>query len=118
MQLTDGSLTLEYPFNMAIVLDSVTHSSISSDHQMQIRRRIVLPDGLAHRVEWRYYLRRSSELRARKGKAVERVGRKLRVGGSSILSRHDNPAVLQHGLVTFDGKRLLVGGLNAQFTCY
>lgn len=112
VQLADRSMSLEYPFNMAIAMDTVAHTLTSVDHQLQVRRRIVLPDGLVHRMEWRYYQRRltGDGRTPRKNKPAERLGRKLRVGRTS--TRHDNPSALQHGLAIFSGKRLLVGGLT------
>lgn len=113
VQLADGSMTLEYPFNMAIAMATSMHAPISVEHQMHISRRVVLPEGLAHRVEWRYYLRRAGDAaaRARKSKATERIGRRMRVG-STAGARHDNPALLQQGLASFDGKHLLVRGFQ------
>lgn len=116
IHMTDGSMTVEYPFNMAVaVTTKVQTLSNTADHQMQISRRILLPDGLTYRVDWKYFQRRSGEAsRSRKTKAMERAGRKLRVGSYSDVRphphRHDHFApVLVHGVTsTLDGKRLLV----------
>jgi hypothetical protein len=77
-QLRDGSTTLEYPFKMAVALETVPHPLLGTEHQLQAKRQIVLPDNLTHRFEWRYYQR--PEVQPRRGKATERItGRQLRV---------------------------------------
>ena len=82
--LIDGSLTLEYPFNMAVALETTPHPVLSTEHPLMTRRRVLLPNNLTHSVEWRYTA-------MRKGKVIEKLGRKLRVGKPASSSSSSPP---------------------------
>lgn len=74
----DSSLTLEYPFKMAVALETIPHPLLGAEYRLQARRQIVLPNNLTHRVEWRYYQRPDGQ--SRRNKAADRVvGRQMKV---------------------------------------
>jgi len=92
-QMPDGSLALEYSFSMAVALETTPHPVLSTEHPLMTRRRVLLPNNLTHSVEWRYTA-------ARRGKVIEKLGRKLRVGkptSSSSSSQHDVKSSPRHG---------------------
>ncbi|ELU08904.1 hypothetical protein CAPTEDRAFT_159800 [Capitella teleta] len=82
--LNDGSLVVEYPFKMAITLETNPHPLLSTEHQLQVKRKVILPDNLIHRLEWRYFLRRDGK--TRRSKTIGRVGRRMRVNGQNLLT--------------------------------
>jgi YD repeat-containing protein len=51
----DSFLAIEYPFKMAVTLETVPHPLLSTERPLVVRRRIILPDNRTHAVEWRYY---------------------------------------------------------------
>lgn len=108
--LHDGALVVEYPFKMAITLETTPHPLLSTEHTLQVKRKLILPAGLVHRTEWRYYVRR--ETSDKNGRLVARVGRRMRVGKitppSSSPSSTDTS--LGHG---YEGKVLLVCVTNS-----
>ena len=65
-------------------METSPHPLLSTEHQLHVRRKIILPDGLIHRLEWRYYLRRD---RPRSSSEVDSVGRRMRVGKPA--ARHE-----------------------------
>lgn len=93
--LKDGSLTLEYPFSMAVTLETSPHPLLSTEHQLTVKRKIILPNGLLHRLDWRYYLRHEGVARRGSRVNVDKVGRRMRVG-KLTATRHD-AARLRHG---------------------
>lgn len=95
--LKDGSLTLEYPFSMAVTLETSPHPLLSTEHQLTVKRKIILPNGLLHRLDWRYYLRHEGVARRGRVATVDKVGRRMRVG-KLTATRHD-AARLRHGEV-------------------
>ncbi len=112
--LHDGSLVVEYPFNMAVTMETSPHPLLSTEHSLQVRRKIILPNDLIHRLEWRYYLRREKEEMQRR-KTVRRIGRRMRVG--SALHGSDRPRLgdthmhvpTNPDAVGYEGKVLMVG---------
>ncbi|CAH1776702.1 unnamed protein product [Owenia fusiformis] len=98
----DGSLVVEYPSNMAVTIETNSHPVLGNDHPMHMKRKVIMPDNLIHRLEWRYYLRR--EGKSRKNKMIDKIGRRMRVGDASVHDGNDHAA--------FSGKRLLVNGAN------
>ena len=127
--LHDGTMVVEYPFKMAITLETTPHPLLSTQHQLHVKRKIILPDNLVHRLEWRYYLRR--ERTSLNGKVIDKIGRRMRVGkgaSTSTTSRHRGrasysaPALHAEPITTtarrptpservsgYDGKMLMVG---------
>lgn len=81
----DGALVVEYPFNMAITMETNPHPLLNTEHELHVKRKIILPDSLIHRLEWRYYLRREGN--NRRSKIVQKIGRRMRVG-KMAPSRH------------------------------
>lgn len=79
---------------MAITLETSPHPLLSTEHQLNVKRKIILANGLVHRLDWRYYLHHEGVARRAK-MAVERLGRRVRVG----RARHD-VARLRHGDAT------------------
>ncbi len=115
--LHDGALVVEYPFNMAITMETNPHPLLSTQHQLHVKRKVILPDNLVHRLEWRYYLRR--DRRVREHKILTKIGRRLRVGKPGASSRHGSRArhdgaESEHASPDegegYEGKALLVGG--------
>ena len=118
--LHDGSLVVEYPFNMAITLETSPHPLLSTEHQLQVKRKVILPENLVHRLEWRYFLRRDGK--TRRSKVIDKVGRRMRVGkpkgwsGTTARLRHDPGQMHASGLDTesgYEGKNLMVGLCSA-----
>ena len=109
--LHDGSLVVEYPFNMAITLETSPHPLLSTDQPLHIKRKIILPDNMVHKLEWRYYLRRERTPDNRK--LVRKIGRRMRVGntdvhaGSRLRAFGDSSPL--HASSGYDGKVLMVG---------
>ncbi|XP_023930983.1 teneurin-m-like isoform X2 [Lingula anatina] len=101
----DGSLVVEYPNNLAVTMETATHPLLDTEHRMQVKRKILGPDNLLHKLEWRFYLRRDGK--SRRSKKVERIGRRLRVG-ESHRTRHGNRHANQHEMIGV--KLLLVNG--------
>ena len=104
---------MEYPFNMAVTMETTPHPLLSTEHQLQVKRKIILPDRLIHRLEWRYYVRSDGESDSSsvgRRKAVQRVGRRMRVGPPSTASnQHDLHDSLDPLLSSgYEGKRLMV----------
>lgn len=80
----DRSLTLEYPFKMAVALETIPHPLLGVEYRLQARRQIILPDSLIHRFEWRYYQRPDGQ--SRRNKTPDRIiGRHMKV---SFLFRY------------------------------
>ena len=109
--LHDGALVVEYPFHMAITMETNPHPLLSTEHQLHVKRKVILPDNVVHRLEWRYYLRKdgSAGNARRTGGKVDKVGRRVRVG----TPRHDGRAPPDlHELTSaeggFEGKALMV----------
>ena len=97
---------------MAVTMETAPHPLLSTQHQLQVKRKILLPDDLKHRLEWRYYVRRDdldTEAIGRR-KAIQRVGRRMRVGPTAS-NQHDMHATLDPMLADgsgYEGKKLLV----------
>ena len=112
--LRDGALVVEYPFNMAVLVETTPHPLLSTEHQLQLKRKIILPDKLSHRLEWRYYLYREGETDStgtgRHKTRIQRVGRRMRVGADTSAHQHDMHDMLDPLLTSsgYQGKRLLV----------
>lgn len=51
----DSYLALEYPFKMAVTMETIPHPLLSTDRPLSVRRRIILSDNRTHVAEWRYY---------------------------------------------------------------
>jgi len=47
-------LVIEYPFKMAVTLETSPHPLLSMQLPLTLKRRIILPDNLTNTVEWRY----------------------------------------------------------------
>lgn len=74
---------------MAITMETNPHPLLSTEHQLHVKRKIILPDNLVHRLEWRYYLRKDRRLNQRR--LLSRIGRRMRVGERPSASRHVGP---------------------------
>ena len=71
---------------MAITMETNPHPLLSTEHELHVRRKVILPDNLIHRLEWRYFVR--WEGRQRKSQVVERVGKRMRVGRTRHHGSH------------------------------
>ena len=63
-----------------MTVETQPHPLLDFEHELKVKRKIILPENLHHRLEWRYYLRR--EGRSRRTKLVNKIGRRMRVGGA------------------------------------
>ena len=93
-------------------METNPHPLLSTEHQLHVKRKVILPDNVVHRLEWRYYLRRDGGVAGsvrRTGGKIDKVGRRMRVG----TPRHDGRAPPDlHELTSaeggFEGKALMV----------
>ena len=70
---------------MSISVESGEHPILENQHRMHFKRKVIMPGKLVHKLEWRFY-KRSVKGRSRPRKTVNRIGNRMRVGGS--FSRH------------------------------
>ena len=83
--LHDGALVVEYPFHMAITMETNPHPLLSTEHQLYVKRKVILPDGLVHRLEWRYYLKHNRATAANQ-RTLSRIGRRMRVSDNAAAA--------------------------------
>ncbi|KAK3100250.1 hypothetical protein FSP39_016934 [Pinctada imbricata] len=106
--LPDGTVVMMFPTNLSISIESGGHPVLANQHRLHFKRKIIAPNKLVHRLEWRYYVRK--RLNSHGVKEAKRLGNRMRVGAmlssqhASMLDSHDN---------LFDkGKVLLINGKN------
>ena len=51
----DSYLAIEYPFKMAVTLETNPHPLLSTQLPLMMKRKIIMSDNLTQLVEWRYY---------------------------------------------------------------
>jgi len=51
----DSYLAIEYPFKMAVTVETIPHPLLSTERPLSVRRRIILPNNRTNVAEWRYY---------------------------------------------------------------
>ncbi|KAK3582840.1 hypothetical protein CHS0354_039985 [Potamilus streckersoni] len=104
--LPDGAVVVVFPSNLTVSLETGGHPLLENQHRMHFKRKVIAPNMLVHRLEWRFYLRRKG--RAKDGKQVQKTGRRMRVGAyfsrhASMLDSHDGG---------YKEKALLINGEN------
>lgn len=82
--LPDGAVVVVFPSNLTIALESGGNPVLENQHRMHFKRKIIAPNKLVHRIEWRFFLRR----KGRPKESVQKLGRRLRVG--EVFTRHDS----------------------------
>ncbi|XP_064637221.1 teneurin-m-like isoform X2 [Lineus longissimus] len=107
---SDGSLVVEYPTRMAVTIETSPHPLLSSEYPISIRRKIILPQNLIHRLQWRYYIRREKE--NKRVKRVKEIGRWMRVKRQSSRNVGANPGEHDMHEVGYNGKVLMLNGEN------
>lgn len=82
-----------YPTNMSINIESGGHPVLSNQHRMHFKRKIIGPNKLVHKLEWRFYARRRYSPSCGR-KTLQRLGSKMRVGESRPhVSMSDSPDI-------------------------
>ena len=91
--LQDGSLIVEHPFKQAVSLETSPHPLLNTEHQLQLKRKIVVSDDVTHRLEWRYAPRYQ---RGDGARTLTGLKRRMRVGptDSRHAPVHDTPQPL------------------------
>lgn len=78
---TDGFSSMSYANGLMAEIETRDHPLFEDDVQGVIaKRKVLLPEELVHRLEWRFYARRGG----RNKEKILIVGRKLRVRPRSI----------------------------------
>lgn len=91
--LPDGGVVVMYPTNMSINIESGGHPVLSNQHRMHFKRKIIGPNKLVHKLEWRFYARRRYSPSCGR-KTLQRLGSKMRVGESRPhVSMSDSPDI-------------------------
>lgn len=95
--LPDGGVVVMYPTNMSINIESGGHPVLSNQHRMHFKRKIIGPNKLVHKLEWRFYARRRYSPSCGR-KTLQRLGSKMRVGESRPhVSMSDSPDMFSRG---------------------
>ncbi|XP_056012592.1 teneurin-m-like isoform X8 [Ostrea edulis] len=106
--LPDGGVVVMYPTNMSVTIESGGHPVLSNQHRMHFKRKIIGPNKLVHKLEWRFYARRRYSPSCGR-KTLQRLGRKMRVGESRPhVSMSDSPDSSSRG----EAKALRINGVN------
>ncbi|XP_062616760.1 teneurin-2-like [Saccostrea cucullata] len=106
--LPDGGVVVMYPTNMSITIESGGHPVLSNQHRMHFKRKIIGPNQLVHKLEWRFYARRRYSPSCGR-KTLQRLGSKMRVGESRPhVSMSDSPDMSSRG----EAKALRINGVN------
>ncbi|XP_061169948.1 teneurin-m-like isoform X4 [Saccostrea echinata] len=106
--LPDGGVVVMYPTNMSITIESGGHPVLSNQHRMHFKRKIIGPNKLVHKLEWRFYARRRYSPSCGR-KTLQRLGSKMRVGESRPhVSMSDSPDMSSRG----EAKALRINGVN------
>ncbi|KAH3713533.1 hypothetical protein DPMN_073325, partial [Dreissena polymorpha] len=103
--LPDGAVVVVFPSNLTIALESGGNPILENQHRMHFKRKLIAPNKLVHRLEWRFYLRR----KGRPKETVVKLGRRMRVG--EVFTRHDS-MLDSHEAGGYKEKALLVNGDN------
>lgn len=82
--LPDGAVVVVFPSNLTIALESGGNPVLENQHRMHFKRKLIAPNKLVHRLEWRFFLRR----KGRPKENVQKLGRRMRVG--EVFTRHDS----------------------------
>ena len=82
--LPDGAVVVVFPSNLTIALESGGNPVLENQHRMHFKRKLIAPNKLVHRLEWRFYLRR----KGRPKEGIAKLGRRMRVGG--VFTRHES----------------------------
>ncbi|XP_074650354.1 teneurin-m-like [Tubulanus polymorphus] len=106
----DGSLVIEYPTEMAVTIETSPHPLLSSEHPIHLRRKIIMPQHIVHRLQWRYYIRRERT----RVKRFDTFGRVMRVKRQASSSWHADSNIdaltddLDMHEIGYNGKILMV----------
>ncbi|XP_053400283.1 teneurin-m-like isoform X5 [Mercenaria mercenaria] len=103
--LPDGAVVVVFPSNLTIALESGGNPVLENQHRMHFKRKLIAPNKLVHRLEWRFFLRR----KGRPKESVQKLGRRMRVG--EVFTRHDS-MLDSHEEGGYKEKALLVNGEN------
>jgi hypothetical protein len=106
--LPDGAVVVVFPSNLTIALESGGNPVLENQHRMHFKRKLIAPNKLVHRLEWRFFLRR----KGRPKENVQKLGRRMRVG--EVFTRHDS-MLDSHEEGGYKEKALLVCELS--FAC-
>lgn len=89
---SDGSIASSMPWGHIISTDTVPYTILAEvdpilgeSFPIPAKQRTEVSGDLANRFEWRYFLRKLLN-KARYGKSISQVGRKLRINGESLLT--------------------------------
>ena len=66
---------------MAVTLETSPHPLLNTEHQLQLKRRVILPNNIVHRLEWRYFPRFQRDEEGGGAKEMVSLRRRMRVGG-------------------------------------
>ncbi|XP_006815600.1 teneurin-3-like [Saccoglossus kowalevskii] len=83
----NGSTLVTYPNGVEVELESETYPTMEETSPVLTKRKITLPSGNVHRLEWRFYVRRGGRKSKR---TVQVVGRRLRINGINALTLEYN----------------------------
>ncbi|XP_049696807.2 teneurin-m isoform X7 [Helicoverpa armigera] len=89
---SDSSISSSMPWGHVISTDTVPYTILAEvdpilgeSFPIPAKQRTEVGGDLANRFEWRYFLRKLLN-RARNGKSIAQVGRKLRINGENLLT--------------------------------
>ncbi|XP_035826375.1 teneurin-m, partial [Aplysia californica] len=103
--LPDGAVVVLFPSNLTVAIETGSHPIMENENRMHYKRKVIVPGSSVHRLEWRFYLRRSG--RARSSRVIEKLGQRMRVGDTGL--QH-----VVHDTLGGDGrdKVLMINGEN------
>lgn len=100
-----------FPNNLTVAMETGVHPILEAEHRMHFKRKVIMPNSLGHRLEWRFYVRRKG--RTKQNRQIEKVGQKLRV--MPHFSRHANMHESHED--GYKGKALMVCSRSVSKTC-
>ena len=100
--LPDGAVVVVFPSNLTIALESGGNPVLANQDRMHFKRKLIAPNKLVHRLEWRFYLRR----KGRPKESIQKLGRRMRVG--EMYRRHESMIDTSHDAGGYKEKALLV----------
>ncbi|XP_022084804.1 teneurin-3-like isoform X2 [Acanthaster planci] len=101
----DGQFSLSYPNGVSVQLQRDSHPVYEDDpYAVVTKRKIVLPEDLVNRLDWRYYGRRGGQDRRK----ILVIGRKLRINGEHVFTLEYNRFTKTETLQRADGIPVLI----------
>ncbi|XP_038057022.1 teneurin-3-like isoform X1 [Patiria miniata] len=101
----DGQFSLSYPNGVTVQLQRDSHPVYEDDpYAVMTKRKIVLPEDLVNRLDWRYYGRRGGQDRRK----ILVIGRKLRINGEHVFTLEYNRFTKTETLQNADGIPILI----------